>query len=160
MASIFSWWGLVQVRECQKTRSDLFLLKLRMLKHQPSNKRHIESKICNGARVTLRPVECVWWLFSSEFGVGGEEKEKAALFLKWGYGKHDLKCSKYPTVKDLSSFYLYFLNVIVECLDFYFFTYVSIIAKLQEDCFSPWVWGGAGNLQNLPHLKKKKRKCL
>lgn len=73
VASIFSWRGPIQVCECQETCSDLFLFKLRMLKHQPSNKRHIESKICNGARVTLRLVECVWWLFSAELG-GGERK--------------------------------------------------------------------------------------
>jgi len=66
----------VQVRERQKTGSDLFLFELRMLKHQPSDKRHIESRICKGARVTLGLAERVRWLFSSEFGVGGEEEEK------------------------------------------------------------------------------------
>lgn len=79
VASIFSWRGLIQVCECQETCSDLFLFKLRMLKHQPSNKRHIESKICNGARVTLRLVECVWWLFSAE--LGGGERKRLLIFL-------------------------------------------------------------------------------
>lgn len=79
VASIFSWRGLIQVCECQETCSDLLLFKLRMLKHQPSNKRHIESKICNGARVTLRLVECVWWLFSAE--LGGGERKRPLIFL-------------------------------------------------------------------------------
>lgn len=50
-----------------------------MLKHQPSNKRDIESKICNGARVTSRLAECIWWPFSSVRG-GEEEKEKVTYF--------------------------------------------------------------------------------
>lgn len=78
MASILSWRAPIQVCECQKTRSDLSLFKLRMLKHQPSNKRHTESRLCTehvwlwGSGVRLGAV-CLSW------AGGGERKGRLLL---------------------------------------------------------------------------------